>query len=451
MIEEIINKNGKEYLKVELIQITQKNKKFYISKISAKRFLKIYTVEPAEYDIERQANFASSFEDDREYYEHLMNNDKERINKKSFQRPSNDTRVSEIKNFLNTNEIGLFPNSIIVTCDLLNDKIGECNIAFNEVDSFENRPKSAYLEEIDNNIFLYIPYQKDSVLVIDGQHRLLGLKAASKEVTEDYELIITFIIGFDRSIVANLFYTINYTQKSVNKSVLYHLMGEFSREIDKMAFMHGTIKILNEIEESALYKRIKMLGNVPKSLSNEVRKQMTISQAFLIDYLIGYISKEAKNSIHQPIFYYYYKSENMRIEIIQFLLKYFDSIREALPEQWDNVDEYILTKTVGLGACIKLLPFLYVKMFIDEYQMDPKKIVQINVNTLKNHLKGIETINFSKSGEYGSVGSAGSLNKLKKQLIENIDFFQADNYEDFLRVFKENYLSKYKKWLTKYL
>lgn len=287
----IFNFNDSQYLKVELFPIIQKEKLFFFGKIRAKDFLKLYTVEPAEYDLEKHVGFASEFPDDSNYYNFLTNEDKKIIDKKNFQRCEDTVRVLKIKKFLEEEEYALFPNTIIVTCELLNDIF---EIAANT--SFQNLSKElvaqnknlSFLEVNENKYALFIPYRKATILIIDGQHRIRGLEEAEKELGdqfEDYELLVSFIIGYDKSTLAKLFYTINYTQKSVNKSLLYHLSGEFSRDLDKITFMHELVKILNEIDKSPFYKKVKMLGSVPRDLPNEVKRNMTISQAFLIDYL----------------------------------------------------------------------------------------------------------------------------------------------------------------------
>lgn len=452
MISEKIDEFDTSFLKVKLEPIEQKGKKFHIAKMKANHFLHLYTVEPAKYDIAKQTALASRFTDDKDYYNFLIKKDKNRLKKEPFERPDSKERIREIKDFLNREEYAFFPNTIIVTCDLINysfmfpdDKIFS-DLNNDEVD-FLKESKLSFLEKSESETILYIPYQEDSLVIIDGQHRVKGLEQSSEDVKNEYELLVAFIIEVDRSIVAKQFYTINYHQKPVNKSLLYHLSGEFSDELNEITFLHEAVKILNEIEYSPFFKRIKMLGIIPKDLEPEEKEKMTISQAFLIDYLKRTIVKSAKGSIYTPIFLYYFKNKDLQIEIIRFLIKYFEAIKGLKPHDWDNPQESIICKTIGVGAFIRVLHFIFVKIFIDKFNEQPDKIKGLKVNDLKSIMEGIEDIDFSKEGQFGGIASAGSLNKLKENIIEKVDYLEGTTYADFLSNFKESYLNKFKKWM----
>lgn len=453
MNAKLISFKNKNFLRVELIPVYQKGKRFFVSIIPAKYFLELYTVEPAQYDINRESAIANSFEDDREYFEYLLKEDKKRIDAKAFERKESKTRIKEIKKFLETEEYALFPNTIIATCDLLNDKyalqddLKFAEIVEHSIINLSEIGSLSFLERNTDNYFLYLPYIKNSILIIDGQHRLKGLKESDESVINNYELLVTFILQFERSVIAKLFYTINYTQKSVNKSLLYHLSGEFSRDIDVITFWHEAVKLLNELKHSPFYRRIKMLGTIPKDLSPKEKELMTLSQAFLIDYLKETTSDYAKRSIHQPIFLYYYRRAEMQIEIIRFLIKYFKAIAEIMKEDWNSPKTSIISKTVGVGALIKMLHFLFIKILFDEFNGDLDKIAKIDTNFFIQKLDGIKNVDFSTSGAYGGVGSAGSVNKLKKELIERIKYFSAENYDSFLIEYKQKYLEKFRKLL----
>src|SRR5690606_23915527 len=136
---------------------------------------------------------------------------------------------------------------------------------------------------------------------------------------------------YDRSIIAKQFYTINYEQKPVNKSLLYQLTGEFSLEINELTFLHNVVKILNELDKSPFYKRIKMLGTAPKNVKDEEKPLLSISQAFLIDSLKKTISNSSTGGLYQPIFLYYYKQPKLHAELIKFLINYFSSIKKLRP------------------------------------------------------------------------------------------------------------------------
>jgi len=447
----IIEKNKNKYIRLRLIPIIQKSGKFYISKIPAAEFLKIYTVEPAEYDLEKEVSLYSAEygdENEKDYYIERIDKLKNKINKDPFQRSHNPQRVREISNFINKEEYAFFPNSIIVTCDLLNDcfDISE-TVGFDKIDKdILVNTNMSYLEKFDD-YFLYIPVKEDSILIIDGQHRIRGLEKANKEVIENYEIILTFLIEYDRSIIARQFYTINYTQKSVNKSLLYHLTSEFSNQLDEITYLHEVLRILNVVNKSPFFGRIKMLGNIPEKTPPDKKDFLTISQAFLIDNLLRTITLSSRQSIYAPIFYFYYKNEEKQIEVLKFLIKYFTAIKNIKNKDWDDPKSSILWKTVGVGSFIKILHIYFIKIFIDEMQYDPMKISEISIEKIENNLRGFEEIDFSVSGPLGRVASSGQLNKVKEQIILKINYFDAQSYAQFIEEFQNYYLPKFYNWI----
>ena len=453
MNTELISIGENKFLKIPVISISQKNKNFYLAKMPAQFLIDTYTVEPAEYNVEKEAARAGTFPEYAEYIGERLKEERELAVSKKYERLEKKERVEEIAEFLNKDEHALFPNTIIVTCELINTSLDY--ESGREADVFkllgETATTLSFLEEPKEpgeQTFLYVPYKKKSILIIDGQHRLRGLEEAEHDVTNNYEILVSFIVGFSWSVVAKLFYTINYTQKAVNKSLLYHLTGEFSPELDEITFMHETVRALNEVRQSPLFKRIKMLGTVDYSLPAEDRKKMTISQAFLIDYLRSTISESAIDRIYPPIFLYYYqRREKWSVEIVRFLMKYFEAIKESRRNDWDNPDGSIICNTLGVGAFIRILHFLFVKMFIADFDKNPSMITEVTIPYLVSKLNGIDKVDFSKSGEYGRVASGGSLNKLRGELVEKITYFGKPTFESFIEEYRQTYLNEYKQWL----
>ena len=452
MKTKIININGKPYLKIELIKVQQKEKYWFLGKMTAQYLIETYIVRPAKYDIKTHTQLAKKFNDDSEYYNHLITIDEENLKKKDFQREASKERLGQIKKFIEGQEYAFFPNTIIATCELVND--------LNDVDIDENSTLADFEKvnvDIDHLSFYYyendtpyiiVPKESDSILVIDGQHRLNGLKEVDDKIKENYELLIAFIIDVDRSVIAKQFYTINYEQKPVNKSLLYQLTGEFSQDINELTFLHNLVKILNELDKSPFHNRIKMLGVNPPGSTPEIKQKLSVSQAFLIDWLMKTISKGSINSMYSPIFLFYYNRKDKHIEIIRFIIRFFNAVRN-LKNDWDKPSESLLSKGMGVGALIRIMPLLFVKIFVEEYDLDPEKIIKIEESIIQDKLEGIQNVDFGKNGPFGRTGSAGSINKIKESLIENIEYFSCNNYTEFEEEYKKSggCLEKYKKWL----
>lgn len=447
MNTQIISNNGKEYLKVELLEVNQKQKSFFLAKIKASDFLKTYTVRPAQYDLEKHISLASSFDADDQYYSHLITEDKKNLKEKDFQRDPNDTRINRIESFLTSEEYAFFPNTIIANCELINDW-EDYNLDENssEEDFFAIENKPHFLSFIRNNgstPILYIPYISNSVLVIDGQHRLVGLGKMEESFKENYDLIVAFIIGFDRSIIAKQFYTINYEQKPVNKSLLYQLTGEFTNEINELSFMHNVVKLLNEINNSPFQGRVKMLGKTPKNLPQQLKDKLSISQAFLIDSTIRLISSKAKGSIYSPVFLKYFKNKEEHIHIIRILARYFNAVKEIHPK-WENPNESIISKGMGVTALIKVFNLLFPIIFIREMDLNWEKMTNIKTEDFVRILNGLGNVNFNSDGPYGKTGSAGSILKIKDDILHNLSYINNPvNIKIFEDEIKRDYIDKF--------
>ena len=438
--------NGEEFIHLTIEPVIQKENTFYLAKIPANQLIDIYTVRPAEYDIKKHEDFANTFVDEKDYYNHLTGQSKEKLGKKDFQRNYDKGRVKRISNFINENDYPFFPNTIIANCDLINNYQDIGIDQDSSIDEFLEKRGGlkhlSFLYRSDNETKLLIPYLDKTLLIIDGQHRLEGLKGANIEITRSYEVVLSLLLGYDRSIIAKQFYTINYEQKSVNKSLLYQLTGEFSTEIDHLTFLHNVVKILNEVEGSPFHNRIKMLGVNPKAATMEEKKMLSLSQAFLIDWLMKTISSSSKNSLYQPIFLHQFRNKSKHADIIVFLKKYFQAIKE-LKTDWNDPENSILSKGMGVGALIRVMHFLCVKMYFDDYDQNADYINLESIDSLKQKLRGIERVDFTEKGSFKGVGSAGSVNKIKEALIVQIDYFGFDSYSNFISHYKQHYQSKF--------
>lgn len=438
---------GKEFLIVELVLVRQKGKGFYVGKLPADDLLHLHTVEPTRYNVLREAALKAKFEDYEDYFANRISKVREIPEELGAERELSGERVRRIKDFLNGREYALFPNTVIVTCDLMNDVVDiseEIGIA----DLVKSGNAALPIFKKTPSPILYIPYEKASLLVVDGQHRLKGLSKADDDVRKDYEVLVAFILGFDRSVTASLFYTINYEQKPVNRSLLYHLMSEFSTELDRITFMHEVVKILNETEGSPFYARVKMLGRIEEGTPDEMRERMTISQAFLIEYLERTISATAmRGNLYPPIFLHYYVHASKRIQIMRFIFRYFQAISRLKREEWGNPRESVICNAMTIGAFIKVMHFVFVKMFVEDFGLDPDKIDGVTVESLMEKLDGLQEMSFSKK-TYGGVSSAGALNQIMRDILINIKYLDAKTYDGFVDRYRAKYVTTFKAWMA---
>lgn len=168
------------------------------------------------------------------YYVAVRGRDKEAG---AVQRVLNKNRIEEISKYvLNGN---MFLNTFIL--NWANDKD---DITINE-----------------NEII--IPRIASSMQIIDGQHRMEGIKRAceQEEKCGDKEIIVVLTNKLNTSQAAEIFLNINYEQKQVPKSLVYDLFGEVEGNRETAINRAREISMrLNEDVNSSFYQCVKLPG-----------------------------------------------------------------------------------------------------------------------------------------------------------------------------------------------
>ena len=197
--------------------------------------------------------------------------------------------------------------------------------------------------------------------IIDGQHRIEGIKLANDFVTD---LLVVLMFDLTEEEKAYVFSTINSTQTKVDKSLIYDLF-DLSQNRSPYKTCHEIARILNSEQDSPFYGRLKMLGK--KSSGGT-----TLSQGTFVNYLCRLISRNPQEDMidlkkgrklrnsDSLIFREYFIDERDDI-ILKILKNYFNAVAEVFPEEWGNTSKYILAKTTGYGALLKILPYFYQK------------------------------------------------------------------------------------------
>jgi DGQHR domain-containing protein len=156
----------------------------------------------------------------------------------AVQRVLNTRRIASIKKF--TLEVGKYPGAIILNWVSKDNPIQRDNSKI----AFRNAPRSAQL--------------------IDGQHRLAGIKEAIKEREEVASLEIPVVIyeNLDTRECADIFLSINAEQKTVQRSLVYDLYGVASPSSVDPALERALdiAMYLNEETESPYKGGLKLSG-----------------------------------------------------------------------------------------------------------------------------------------------------------------------------------------------
>lgn len=335
-----------------------------------------------------------------------------------FQRHLNPSKLNKIAKFLKEQyeqsaekkEIGFFPTSIIIALDhdvdyepaKLNDTVLKGMYSKELLSCFSN----------EGNTKLYIPRNEKIALIVDGQHRYYGVKKfyeslseeSDKEAIKDFEFATTFLLGFDMYQLAEIFATVNFEQKPVNRSLYYDIFGSIpNTERNDIRLAHYLALHLNNNAESPIRSMIKMLG----------RGDGLFSQAFFVGKMLMHFREKG---VWEPIYADYLRDGREHKKLPIFMKKYLESVKESYSLAWPKLIEkegrfvysaykydFILCKTTGMGAIFRLIKDIYPKVKDLEEDKMGRKISEIFCRILDEEAEKI----FSKEGKFGGTGGEG--------------------------------------------
>jgi DGQHR domain-containing protein len=217
-------------------------------------------------------------------------------------------------------------------------------------------------------------YYRDIAKVLDGQHRIEGLRDF---IGESFEVNVSIFIDADIADQAYIFSTVNLTQTKVNRSLAYDLF-DLAKSRSPQKTCHNIAVALDQSDGSPFFERIKRLG-----VSTEGRFYETITQATFVQSLIVYICKDQLQQItdrdtflksntppkanaedlKQQIFRNMFIDEK-DLEIASIIWNYFDAVKEKWSTAWEGMGRgNILNKTNGFKAFMRFLrpAYLFLK------------------------------------------------------------------------------------------
>jgi len=350
-----------------------------------------------------------------------------------FQRQLSKNKLNKITSYLSENfnlikekkAFGVFPTSIIISLGL-DDNYDDETINLDKI--YTEGLQSCFIrkDEIDKDRSnLIIPKNERIALIVDGQHRFYGINnfydslkdKEDKELVDNFEFIVTFLLGFDIYDVGKIFATVNFTQKPVNRSLYYDIFGsapEPDRNDIKLA--HDLALHLNNNSKSPIKGMIKMLG----------KGYGLISQAFFVEKMLIHFRK---SGVWEKIYADYLRGGKKYKELPNFMIAYLDSIKKSFPDAWPlryrnkvgirvyhpRKYEFILCKTTGLGAFFRLIRELYPKVE-DFGEVEMKNELTRILSNLSPETNDL----FSNKGVYGGAGSEGLQTKLYKLIKDKL-------------------------------
>jgi DNA phosphorothioation-associated DGQHR protein 1 len=177
------------------------------------------------------------------------------------QRLMNPKRLQMIADYINRPDAA-FPNSIILAANFRKEDglIEDDDFEIEEGQHKTTGRRWSVDEQDDGYCILRIPTKEKLAAIIDGQHRLFAFVSARPQRL-DMNLICSIFLDLPKPYQAQLFATINSTQKPVDKSLTYELFGYNIEEEDEKFWSPDKLAVfltrkLSTDEKSPLKGRI---------------------------------------------------------------------------------------------------------------------------------------------------------------------------------------------------
>lgn len=253
---------------------------------------------------------------------------------KNFQRPFDPKRVEEIKNYvLGKDKLykrgkdiyakGFIPNAIVV-----------------------NLPTKYRVETKNDKTYIHFPDKKDiskykeTIEIIDGQHRLLAFDDDCKSsLKEEYQMCFVALINLSDSEKKEIFMVLNERQKTVDKNILLRHKKLLKLLLDEEETRYDVITRLNSEVDSPFYGKIIIAGEKKTYGLKAVQIDGALSSSKALDRLIN--SKGQMDEKSYKIF-----------------KNYFLSWKINFPNAWFRSNN-TLTKMAGFRFMAYLFPFVH--------------------------------------------------------------------------------------------
>jgi DNA phosphorothioation-associated DGQHR protein 1 len=222
------------------------------------------------------------------------------------QRLSQPKRLSQIADYIDRQD-SAFPNSIILAANFRPDGTFEgSDDDGTETEGNRNESREWTIsEELDGCYTLEIPPPTKLAAIVDGQHRLFGFVQTKEAARLNMELLCSIYLDLPKPFQAQLFATINSTQKPVDKSLTYELFGynisEEKEEFwtpDKLAVF--LTRKLNTESQSALNGWITIAPRRDASLTALLsRSGWKVSTAVVVEGILRLITSNPKRDTNE--------------------------------------------------------------------------------------------------------------------------------------------------------
>ena len=351
------------------------------------------------------------------------------------QRPIKHSRLNEIAQYIDRID-SVFPNSIVLAAnhnfDTGFDQDEHESVEYDEENHGSQDNSDAWtIEESKNHYVMTIPSPKKLAAVIDGQHRLFSFAMADVEIMKKTHLLCSVFLDLPKPLQAQIFATINSTQKRVDRSLTFELFGYNISDEDVELWTPDKLAVfltrkLGTDEESPLRGKIKVAPKHDKNLK-ELASEASwfISTATVVDGFLRLFSSNPKrdsNIMRKGKAHSRQKLLEVRdnsplrdifiggndLLIYTMVLNYLKASNKTF---WENAppDSFII-RTIGVQAIFDILR-LIAKDAIEEKN--------VRVEYFMEKLKGAQNMEFPRKDFDSSSGSGRT--KIRKAIEEAIN------------------------------
>lgn len=270
-----------------------------------------------------------------------------------LERPINRSRVKELQEYVNGVDAS-FPTGVIVAIS-------------QEDASYDSKSRVMTLRKAE-----------DVAAIIDGQHRIEGLKAFNGE--KCFQINVTIFVEMDPEDQATVFSTINLKQQPVSKSITYELF-EYAKTRSPQRTCHQIARRLNQSPNSPFEGKIMILG-----VADDKTKETLTQAAFIkpLERLIvpekqamtdrnalkagKFIPKPSDAEIRsKKLVFRNWFLEDQDSKIAQTMVNYFAAVAAKWPTAWiDKIPGLILNRTTGYNALMRALPLIIFRLGLNE-------------------------------------------------------------------------------------
>lgn len=299
-----------------------------------------------------------------------------------IQRELRTNKVNEISTYVESPH-ATFPNTIIL-----------------------NLNKKSLVSETENELVVRV--DKDAFSIIDGQHRIEGLKKSG----ESFDLAVSIFVDLPIHLQSEVFVTINTEQTKVNPSIA---IIQYSQDTlltprkfaSELAISFGINK------GSVWEQKIKFIGTKDELSEDGIISLKTfytpILELIYDDKDYSRIQKQLKEN-NSPItishnynldrYYFWGFYVNGQKEVVYKILNnYFEAMCSTFISDWEDKNS-ILLKTTGYNAMMLLFKDLYQKGYEKE---------TLTIDFFKSEVKNLRVLDKTiNSSNYDSSGASSS-------------------------------------------